>query len=161
MIRSISRSLGGTSLTGLFRLMLSSCGASPCSGSSDDTMGGQSIEPRLFLSDKNVRGRINGGSEKSSDFGEDRRSHESGGFFSDPFAEDHNDTHSKTPAVTVTNRISVNDWHWTQRHQDLTRSKTSVYKTKQIERAHTYLYLQERTNGNLCKLAVLLGASDG
>ena len=87
--------------------MLSSCRAFPCSGSSDDPMGGQSTEPKLFLSDKNVRGRINGGSEKSSDRGGDRRPHESG-FFSDPFAENHKDTHSKTPEVTVTNRISVN-----------------------------------------------------
>jgi len=75
-------------------------------------MGGQSIEPRLFLSDKNVRGRINRGSEKPSDCEGGRRSHESGGFFSDPFAADHKDTHSKTPAVTLTNRVFVN-WHWT------------------------------------------------
>jgi hypothetical protein len=55
-------------------------------------MGGQSTEPRLFLSDKNVPARINGENEKSSDCGGGRRWHKSG-FFSDPFADDYKDTH--------------------------------------------------------------------
>ena len=66
-------------------------------------MGGQSTEPRLFPSDKNDPGRINGGSEKFSDCEGDKSRH-----FSDPFADNHKDTHSWTLAVTVTNRVSVN-----------------------------------------------------
>lgn len=87
MIRSISRGLRGKTLTGLIRLMSSSCRAFPCSGSSDDPMGGQSTEPRLSLSDKNVRGMINGGSEKerSSDRRRGKRWHK----FSIPFVEGH------------------------------------------------------------------------
>ena len=70
-------------------------------------MGGQSTEPRPFLSDKNDPGRINEGSEKSSDCEGDKSGH-----FSDPLADNHKDTHSGTPAVTVTNRASVN-WNRT------------------------------------------------
>ena len=90
VVRSINRSLGGTSLTGLLELMSSSSCVFPSSGSSDDPMGGQSTEPRLFLSDKNVRGRINGGREKSSDREGGRRWHK----FSDPFSENHKKTYS-------------------------------------------------------------------
>ena len=72
-------------------------------------MGGQSTEPRLFLSDKNVRGRRNGGSEKSSNCGGGGKWHKSG-YFSDPFGESHKDTHSEMPAAKVKNRVSVN-WH--------------------------------------------------
>jgi hypothetical protein len=39
-------------------------------GSSDDPMGGQSIEPKFPPSDRNDRGRINGGRENVSDSGE-------------------------------------------------------------------------------------------
>jgi hypothetical protein len=49
-------------------------------------MGGQSIKPRRFLSDKNARGKRSGGREKSSDGREGRDGHKSG-YFSDPFAE--------------------------------------------------------------------------
>jgi hypothetical protein len=56
-------------------------------------MGGQSIEPRPFLSDKNARGRKNEGNEKSSDDREGRDGYKSG-FFNDPFAEKHSQRHS-------------------------------------------------------------------
>jgi hypothetical protein len=58
----------------------SSCRAFPSAGNSDDPMGGQSIELRLFLSDNNVRGRGNGECEKSSDSGEGRRRYKPGYF---------------------------------------------------------------------------------
>ncbi len=91
-------------------------------------MGGQSTEPRPFLSDKNPRGSTNGGSEKLSDSEGDRRRDKSR-LFNDELA----------PGVMTSRSDKIEN--------------ISVQNYASGVRA--YLYLQDKANENLCKWVVL------